>query len=133
MSLSPLSLIVFPVPLRYALLSGDGGIVRTLDVPLYVVTVRGSSLFCLNREAAPVEVREIEKGMDGRKKKYYRSPSILLSTSSNWLSSIDESIRLEMEMEGLRGMILPSGVEYGEGSISGWSIDHLVSTETGLS
>ncbi|KAF8367713.1 copa-1 [Pristionchus pacificus] len=42
--------------IKYALLSGDGGIVRTLDVPLYVVTVRGSSLFCLNREAAPVEV-----------------------------------------------------------------------------
>lgn len=42
--------------IKYALLSGDGGIVRTLDVPLYVVTVRGSSLFCLNREAGPVEV-----------------------------------------------------------------------------
>ena len=41
---------------RYALTGGDGGIVRTLDVPLYIASIRGSSLFCLNRDAVPLEV-----------------------------------------------------------------------------
>ena len=42
--------------LRYALIAGDCGIVRTLDLPLYILAIRGSTLYCLNREAAPVEV-----------------------------------------------------------------------------
>lgn len=42
--------------IKYALTSGDCGIVRTLDVPLYIAFVRGASLFCLNRDATPLEV-----------------------------------------------------------------------------
>ncbi|VDK27188.1 unnamed protein product [Gongylonema pulchrum] len=42
--------------IKYALTAGDYGIIRTLDVPVYVLAVRGESLYCLNREAAPVEV-----------------------------------------------------------------------------
>ncbi|KAK6042602.1 hypothetical protein COOONC_19893, partial [Cooperia oncophora] len=42
--------------IKYALTAGDCGIVRTLDLPLYVLAVRGSILYCLNREATPVEV-----------------------------------------------------------------------------
>uniref|UniRef100_A0A0R3S0K2 Coatomer subunit alpha n=1 Tax=Elaeophora elaphi TaxID=1147741 RepID=A0A0R3S0K2_9BILA len=42
--------------IKYALTLGDHGIIRTLDVPVYVLAVRGENLYCLNREAAPVEV-----------------------------------------------------------------------------
>ncbi|MCP9264240.1 Coatomer subunit alpha [Dirofilaria immitis] len=42
--------------IKYALTVGDHGIIRTLDVPVYVLAVRGENLYCLNREAAPVEV-----------------------------------------------------------------------------
>ncbi|KAJ1346487.1 hypothetical protein KIN20_001277 [Parelaphostrongylus tenuis] len=42
--------------IKYALTAGDCGIVRTLDLPLYILAVRGSVLYCLNREATPVEV-----------------------------------------------------------------------------
>ncbi|PAV66797.1 hypothetical protein WR25_10521 [Diploscapter pachys] len=42
--------------IKYALIAGDCGIVRTLDLPLYILAIRGSTLYCLNREAAPVEV-----------------------------------------------------------------------------
>ncbi|VIO97225.1 coatomer alpha subunit, putative [Brugia malayi] len=42
--------------IKYALVVGDHGIIRTLDVPVYVLAVRGENLYCLNREAAPVEV-----------------------------------------------------------------------------
>ncbi|KAK5969632.1 Coatomer alpha subunit, partial [Trichostrongylus colubriformis] len=42
--------------IKYALTAGDCGIVRTLDLPLYILAVRGSILYCLNREATPVEV-----------------------------------------------------------------------------
>lgn len=42
--------------IKYALTAGDNGIIRTLDLPLYILAIRGSNLFCLNRDAAPVEV-----------------------------------------------------------------------------
>ncbi|VDM97379.1 unnamed protein product [Thelazia callipaeda] len=42
--------------IKYALTAGDHGIIRTLDMPVYVLAVRGESLYCLNREAAPVEL-----------------------------------------------------------------------------
>ncbi|KAI6182222.1 Coatomer subunit alpha [Aphelenchoides bicaudatus] len=42
--------------IKYALTAGDNGIIRTLDLPLYILAIRGSKLFCLNRDAAPVEV-----------------------------------------------------------------------------
>ncbi|VDM67828.1 unnamed protein product, partial [Strongylus vulgaris] len=42
--------------IKYALTAGDCGIVRTLDLPLYILAVRGTILYCLNREATPVEV-----------------------------------------------------------------------------
>ncbi|CAB3408946.1 unnamed protein product [Caenorhabditis bovis] len=42
--------------IKYAISSGDCGIVRTLDLPLYILAVRGATLYCLNREATPVEV-----------------------------------------------------------------------------
>ncbi|VDM92463.1 unnamed protein product [Onchocerca ochengi] len=42
--------------IKYALAVGDHGIIRTLDVPVYMLAVRGEVLYCLNREAAPVEV-----------------------------------------------------------------------------
>uniref|UniRef100_A0A914ZVK8 Coatomer subunit alpha n=1 Tax=Parascaris univalens TaxID=6257 RepID=A0A914ZVK8_PARUN len=42
--------------IKYALVAADCGIIRTLDVPVYILAVRGERLYCLNREAAPVEV-----------------------------------------------------------------------------
>ena len=33
--------------------TGDYGIIRTLDMPLYIVAARGSQLFCLDRRATP--------------------------------------------------------------------------------
>ncbi|MFH4977259.1 hypothetical protein AB6A40_003968 [Gnathostoma spinigerum] len=42
--------------IKYALIAGDYGIIRTLDVPVYILAIRGDKLYCLNREAAPVEV-----------------------------------------------------------------------------
>lgn len=35
--------------IKYALTVGDHGIIRTLDVPVYVLAVRGENLYCLNR------------------------------------------------------------------------------------
>ncbi|CAJ0583840.1 unnamed protein product, partial [Mesorhabditis spiculigera] len=42
--------------IKYALTAGDSGIVRTLDVPLYILAIKQTNLFCLNRDAQPVEV-----------------------------------------------------------------------------
>ena len=36
--------------IKYALPNGDSGIIRTLDVPIYLTKVKGSSLFCIDRE-----------------------------------------------------------------------------------
>lgn len=35
--------------IKYALTTGDFGIIRTLDVPVYLLAVRGDRLYCLNR------------------------------------------------------------------------------------
>lgn len=37
--------------IKYALTNGDSGIIRTLDVPVYLTHLEGSKLFCLDREA----------------------------------------------------------------------------------
>lgn len=36
--------------IKYALTNGDHGIIRTLDLPIYVTRVRGTSVYCLDRE-----------------------------------------------------------------------------------
>jgi coatomer protein complex subunit alpha (xenin) len=39
--------------IKYTLLNGDNGIVRTLDQTVYLVRVKGRSVYCLNRAAKP--------------------------------------------------------------------------------
>ena len=54
--------------IKYALTSGDYGIIRTLDVPLYVAAARASKLFCLDRDAVPkVRSQSIEILIDIRR------------------------------------------------------------------
>lgn len=36
--------------IKYALLNGDHGIIRTLDLPIYITRVKGPQVFCLDRE-----------------------------------------------------------------------------------
>ncbi|KAI6238268.1 Coatomer subunit alpha [Aphelenchoides fujianensis] len=42
--------------IKYALIAGDNGIIRTLDLPVYILAIRGTQLYCLNRDAAPIEI-----------------------------------------------------------------------------
>tara|TARA_R110002050_G_scaffold294653_1_gene452650 strand:+ start:332 stop:706 length:375 start_codon:yes stop_codon:yes gene_type:complete len=37
--------------IKYLLPNGDSGIIRTLDLPVYLVAVRMNTLYCLGREA----------------------------------------------------------------------------------
>eukprot|EP01102_Stenamoeba_stenopodia_P015742 TRINITY_DN5405_c0_g1_i1.p1 TRINITY_DN5405_c0_g1~~TRINITY_DN5405_c0_g1_i1.p1 ORF type:complete len:1071 (+),score=284.34 TRINITY_DN5405_c0_g1_i1:663-3875(+) len=37
--------------IKYCLPNGDTGIIRTLDVPIYITAVKGNKVFCLDREA----------------------------------------------------------------------------------
>lgn len=39
--------------IKYALTNGDTGIIRTLDLPVYITRVQGNSVFCLDREPSP--------------------------------------------------------------------------------
>lgn len=39
--------------IKYALISGDHGIIRTLDLPIYVTRVKGNSVYCLDRDCRP--------------------------------------------------------------------------------
>jgi len=36
--------------IKYTLTNGDSGIIRTLDLPIYITRVKGSSVYCLDRE-----------------------------------------------------------------------------------
>lgn len=37
--------------IKYAILNGDHGIIRTLELPIYITRVKGSQVFCLDRES----------------------------------------------------------------------------------
>ncbi|XP_076308950.1 coatomer subunit alpha [Tachypleus tridentatus] len=39
--------------IKYALTNGDHGIIRTLDVPIYITRVRDTNVYCLDRECRP--------------------------------------------------------------------------------
>lgn len=39
--------------IKYALTNGDHGIIRTLDVPIYITRVKDSNVYCLDRECRP--------------------------------------------------------------------------------
>nr|CAB3232867.1 coatomer subunit alpha [Phallusia mammillata] len=39
--------------IKYALTNGDHGIIRTLDLPIYITRVKGTSVYCLDRETRP--------------------------------------------------------------------------------
>ncbi|WAR05033.1 COPA-like protein [Mya arenaria] len=39
--------------IKYALTNGDHGIIRTLDLPIYITRIKGNSVFCLDREGRP--------------------------------------------------------------------------------
>ncbi|XP_011690004.1 PREDICTED: coatomer subunit alpha [Wasmannia auropunctata] len=39
--------------IKYAISNGDYGIIRTLDLPIYVTRVKGNQVYCLDRECKP--------------------------------------------------------------------------------
>eukprot|EP00096_Caligus_rogercresseyi_P012653 TRINITY_DN536_c0_g1_i4.p1 TRINITY_DN536_c0_g1~~TRINITY_DN536_c0_g1_i4.p1 ORF type:complete len:1250 (+),score=425.50 TRINITY_DN536_c0_g1_i4:124-3873(+) len=39
--------------IKYAMTNGDHGIIRTLDLPIYLTRIKGSHVFCLDRECKP--------------------------------------------------------------------------------
>jgi coatomer protein complex subunit alpha (xenin) len=45
--------------IKYCLPNGDSGIIRTLDVPVYITKVFGSTIYCLDRDG---KNRQIQVG-----------------------------------------------------------------------
>jgi coatomer protein complex subunit alpha (xenin) len=39
--------------IKYAITNGDHGIIRTLDLPVYLTRIKGNQVFCLDRECKP--------------------------------------------------------------------------------
>ena len=59
--------------IKYYLVSGDKGLVRTLDIPVYITAVSGNTVYCLDREVRnrvlsmdPTEYRFKEALLEGR-------------------------------------------------------------------
>ncbi len=51
LSLPPLSLsLSLPPSLSFLLSLSDNGIIRTLDIPVYLAAVKGPNIYCLDRE-----------------------------------------------------------------------------------
>ncbi|KAH8862847.1 Coatomer subunit alpha [Schistosoma japonicum] len=40
--------------IKYCLLNGDYGIIRTLELPVYITRVRGNSVYCIDRDCSPL-------------------------------------------------------------------------------
>jgi len=43
--------------IKYCLPNGDSGIIRTLEVPVYITRVSGSSLHCLDRDGKTRQIQ----------------------------------------------------------------------------
>ncbi|GLJ14129.1 hypothetical protein SUGI_0226700 [Cryptomeria japonica] len=60
--------------IKYCLPNGDSGIIRTLDVPVYITKVSGSSLYCLDRDGKnrviQIDISECVFKLALMKKKY---------------------------------------------------------------
>ncbi|KAK2187376.1 hypothetical protein NP493_168g04047 [Ridgeia piscesae] len=39
--------------IKYAITNGDHGIIRTLDLPIYITRIKGNNVYCLDRECRP--------------------------------------------------------------------------------
>jgi coatomer protein complex subunit alpha (xenin) len=39
--------------IKYSLINGNHGIIRTLDLPMYLTRVKGKAIYCLDRDARP--------------------------------------------------------------------------------
>jgi coatomer protein complex subunit alpha (xenin) len=39
--------------IKYTITNGDHGIIRTLDLPVYLTRIKGSQVFCLDRDCKP--------------------------------------------------------------------------------
>ncbi len=46
--------------IKYCLANGDSGIIRTLDVPVYITKVFGNSIFCLDRDGKNVQLQVLQ-------------------------------------------------------------------------
>jgi hypothetical protein len=53
--------------IKYCLPNGDSGIIRTLDVPLYITRVSGNTIHALDRDgkARAVQVRTLSRKQPG--------------------------------------------------------------------
>ncbi|KAL7694845.1 putative SCL-interrupting locus protein [Plasmopara halstedii] len=73
---SPAEIFVYTTlnHIKYTLSNGDAGIIRTLDVPVYLTHLNGSKLYCLDREAKmrtmAVDLTECEFKIALNKKNY---------------------------------------------------------------
>ncbi len=39
--------------IKYTITNGDHGIIRTLDLPVYLTRIKGNQVFCLDRDCKP--------------------------------------------------------------------------------
>ncbi|KAL5563094.1 hypothetical protein UlMin_032841 [Ulmus minor] len=70
--------------IKYCLPNGDSGIVRTLDVPIYITKVSGNTIFCLDRDgksrAIIIDATEYIFKLSLMKKKYDNVMSMIRSS-----------------------------------------------------
>ena len=64
--------------------SSDHGIIRTLDLPIYITRVKGSNVYCLDRECRPrvlgIDTTEFKFKLALVQRKYDEVPLFLLYT-----------------------------------------------------
>ena len=60
--------------IKYTLINGDCGIIRTLDLPIYITKITGESLYCLDREyktrVLSIDISECQFKISLMKKQY---------------------------------------------------------------
>lgn len=105
--------------IKYALINGDHGIIRTLDLPIYITKIKGNSVFCLDREARPkvLNINPTE----------FKFKLALINRKS------DEVYRIGLLVENIERWTFLLGFAHGSNGETRRTKHHRLSTEEGLS
>lgn len=76
----------------YFIISSDHGIIRTLDLPIYITRVKGTNVYCLDRMCRPhvlgIDPTEFKFKMALINRKYEEVRSVVYNEELNWINRL---------------------------------------------
>ena len=116
-------------------INSDHGIIRTLDLPIYITRVKGSNVYCLDRECRPrvlgIDTTEFKFKLALVQRKYDE-----VQNNYNFESSMPSLVCYRLSYMRFPRLLLKlfcfAGIAHGSQCQTGWTVNHRLSTEEGL-